>query len=315
MVAAEIRTCHKNSFSLSPMGIGLLYNPALPEFLRSYPEEVDYIEIIPDMFWTDKGRCSAPRYQETGSWVELLDEVASQFPLVSHSIGFSIGSAEIFDCQDLAQIEAWQRRYRFPWHSDHLAFNQVVDVSGTVHNASLGLPVAYDHEVLEMIADRVRWIQQTVPVPFLIENNVHFVEMRDEDMRQAEFLNRLAETACCGLLLDLHNVYTDERNNRCDPGKFLEELALTSVIEIHIAGGNEVAGMYTDSHCGACPQPVWDLLNYVVPRAPNLCGITFEFHESYYPLLKEEGLLGQISAARKAWALRPSHIQCPSQRS
>jgi uncharacterized protein len=38
--------------------------------------------------------------------------------------------------------------------------------------------------------------------------------------------------------------------------------------------------MYTDSHAGPCPQPVWDLLEDVVPRAPNLAGITFEFHDA-----------------------------------
>src|SRR5262245_40613702 len=107
MVGVEMSASHRNALSLAPLGIGLLYNPALPEFLRSHPEEIDYIEIIPDMFWTDKGRRSVPRYKETGSWVELLDEIASQFPLVAHNIGFSIGSAEIFDCEYLAQIAAW----------------------------------------------------------------------------------------------------------------------------------------------------------------------------------------------------------------
>ena len=68
--------------------------------------------------------------------------------------------------------------------------------------------------------------------------------------------------------------------------------------------------MYTDSHAGPCPGRVWELLEYVCERAPNLLGITFEFHESYYPLLEERGIEAELEAARRIWNRR--NVPCHS---
>jgi uncharacterized protein (UPF0276 family) len=76
---------------------------------------------------------------------------------------------------------------------------------------------------------------------------------------------------------------------------------MEAVIEMHIAGGNEMNGTYMDSHAGPCPDEVWELLEYAVSKAPNLRGITFEFHESYFPLLQFDGLNRQLELARRTW--------------
>ena len=68
------------------------------------------------------------------------------------------------------------------------------------------------------------------------------------------------------------------------------------------AGGNELGGVYRDSHAGPCPDAVWDLLALVVPRASRLRAITFEFHDSYYPLLGYAGIADQLGRARAIWA-------------
>ena len=46
--------------------------------------------------------------------------MAALKPVVAHSIGLSIGTAARFDQGHVAQIAEWRRRYRMPWHSDHL---------------------------------------------------------------------------------------------------------------------------------------------------------------------------------------------------
>jgi uncharacterized protein (UPF0276 family) len=281
----------------------VLYNPALPEFLRTSLDSLDYLEVIPDTFWTDRGAGSAPRYGELESWVEVLDWLVARRPVIAHNIGFSLGSAGRFDEQHVERIADWQRRYGFPWHSDHLSFVRIAGPEGhEAHNAGLAVPVPYDRELLELIAGRVEHIQRVVPIPFLIENNVYFVDIPEQEMSEPEFLNRLTARTGCGLLLDLHNLYANARNHGFDPHEFLDELDLSRVVEIHIAGGSELAGMYTDSHAGPCPEPVWELLQDVVPAAPELAAITFEFHDSYYPLLGVEGIRAQLDRARAIWA-------------
>jgi uncharacterized protein (UPF0276 family) len=34
--------------------------------------------------------------------------------------------------------------------------------------------------------------------------------------------------------------------------------------------------LLTDVHSTAVPEPVWQLLDWLVPRAPNLAGVSFE---------------------------------------
>jgi uncharacterized protein (UPF0276 family) len=290
------------TFSAIPkLGVGLLYNPALPEFLRTDLDCVDYVSIIPDMFWVDRGRTESPRYVPFESWVELLDEIAAQRPIVSHNIGLSIGSSAHLDNAYLEQIARVYEKYRFPWHSDHLSFVQVSSESGQDHNAGLAIPVPYDREVLDMIVERIGAVQNAVPVPFLLENNVYYTEFAEQDMTEPQFLNALTSLSGCGLLMDVHNLYANSRNHKFDPFAFLDQVDLSKVVEVHIAGGNDIAGMYTDSHAGPCPEPVWDLLEYVAGKAEHLCGITFEFHASYYPLLKVPGIRATLERARNIW--------------
>lgn len=288
------------------LGVGLLYNAALPEFVRSNLDSFDYLGIIPDTFWLDRGPGHPQRYEELEFWIETLDWVAASCPIVSHNIGLSIGNAGSLDFSYLEQLSLFHNRYQFPWHSDHLSFVQVRGASGDDHNAGLAVAIPYDKEMLELVASRVAVVKEKIPIPFLLENSVYFVDIPEQDMPETEFLNRLTQSSQCGLLLDLHNLYANARNHGFDALTFLDLVDLTSVVEIHIAGGDEFAGMYTDSHAGPCPEPVWELLDYAVPRTPNLRGITFEFHFSYYGLMGEAGVRAQLDRARVAWARRSS---------
>lgn len=288
--------------ALPALGVGVMYNPSLPEFLRTDLDAIDFLEITPDMFWTNHGPGSAHQYEELESWVEVLDSIVERRPVVGHNIGLSIGNAGHFDQGYVKHIASWQQRYRFPWHSDHLSFAEVTSPDGLIHNAGVALPIPLDREVLDMIVERVNLVHEIVPVPFLLENGVYFVVYPGQEMTEPQFLNELASRTGCGLLLDIHNLYANARNHQFDAFEFLRELDLTKVVETHIAGGSEFAGMYTDAHSGPCPEPVWRLLESVVPSAPNLRAITFEFHDSYYSFLGPEGVREQLARARAIFA-------------
>ncbi len=68
--------------------------------------------------------------------------------------------------------------------------------------------------------------------------------------------------------------------------------------------------MRMDSHSGPCPEAVWEMLDYVLPRAPKLRGITFEVDESYLPLIGFESVARELQRARALWDLHktPSHV-------
>lgn len=289
------------------LGVGVLYNPSLAGFLRTDLELLDYVAVIPDRFWTDRGPGRPERFVEIGAWMEVLERAAERRPLVSHSVGMSIGSAEWFDAEHLEQLARWTERFGFPWHSDHLSFARVAGEDAHTLAAGIACPVPYDREVLEMVAERVERVRRTVPAPFLLENNVYYVDLPGQEMTEPEFLDGLCDRGGCGLLLDIHNVYVNSVNHGFDARDFIRAVDLRNVVEVHIAGGSEMAGMYTDSHAGPVAGPVWELLDEVVERAPNLCGITFEFEDHYLPALGgHDGVLRELERARQAWARRPA---------
>ena len=129
---------------------------------------------------------------------------------------------------------------------------------------------------------RIREVQQRVPVPFLLENNVYYFDIPACEMDEPTFLNTLCRESGCGLVLDLHNVYTNARNHGFDAGAMLAELELEHVGEIHVAGGMELDGFYLDAHSDTMPDPVWSLLEWTLPRCPNLGGVTFELFGSWF---------------------------------
>jgi len=284
------------------LGVGILHNPVVTELLKSDPGMVDYVSIMPDLFWSDGRPGANPRFVESESWMEFIDWASGRYPLVAHSIGLSLGSATFSDDAYVEQLADWHRRYRFLWHSDHLSFAQVRSASGDEQHAAMAVPMPLDFEVLELLTTRIQALRPHLPSPFLVENAVAYLTFSDQDMTEPAFLNALVRDSGCWLLLDLHNLYTNARNHHFDASAFLRELDLDAVVEVHIAGGTEDAGMYTDAHSGPSPEPVWSLLEEIMPRTPNLKGITFEFHDSYFPVFGADGVRAQLDRARAIWS-------------
>jgi len=282
------------------LGVGLLYNPALQSFVGAQPESFDYLEIIPDREWRDRGVNSTSRYSLLEKSFNLFRRIREEKPIVCHAIGLSIGSAALFDTGHVEQIRRMHDELSFSWHSDHLSFARLPQKTHEMHTA-IALPVPYDEDVLDLLIERVKRIRDIVQCPFLLENSVYYVDVPDQEMAETEFLNRLSSESGCGILLDLHNVYVNARNHGFTPESFLRDLDLSRVVELHIAGGDSLLDFYTDSHAGPVAEPVWDLLEQTLRSAPWIRGVTFEFHESSYPLLKMDGIRAQLDHAREIW--------------
>ncbi len=282
------------------LGVGIMFNPALPDYLLTDIDTIDYLEIIPDTFWTDRGPPARPRFDEIAPYVEVLDRAAEHVPIVAHHLGLSVGTEEPADPAYVRQLADWQQRYQFPWHSDHLAVARVPGSNRREH-AGVAIPVPFDEDMLEVMVARVAEVRAAISIPFLVENSVYFLEIPEQDYTEAGFLNELSRRSGCGLLLDLHNLYANARNHRFEAVEFLAEFDLDAVVEIHIAGGSEFAGMWTDSHSGPCQEEVFELLDWVLPKLPQLRGVTFEFHHSYFPVLGNDGIAGQLARARDLW--------------
>lgn len=287
----------------APVGVGIVYQDGLRSFIQGHADVLDYLEVVPDTCWFDRGSAQGtPRYLDNQEVTRALHAVGQELPLVAHSIGQSIGSADHFDREHLAQIRRWYERFGFAWHSDHLSFHRVEH--GAV-NIGLTLPLTRDRETLDRLSARVREIRQSVPTAFLLETNVYFFDLPQQEYDEATFLNVLCRESGCGLLLDLHNVYANSINHGFSAEQLLDRLELEHVVEVHLASGFEHDGFYLDAHSGLTPEPVWALLERCLPRLTNLAGITFELFEDWIGGVDAAQLRGELVRMKDVWLRRP----------
>jgi len=64
----------------------------------------------------------------------------------------------------------------------------------------------------------------------------------------------------------------------------------------------EMDGFYLDAHSGPTPEPVWWMLEAVLPQCANLGGVTFELFGSWYEPMGEDALRRQLARVRKLWS-------------
>jgi hypothetical protein len=276
--------------------VGLLNNPVVPSVIAYAPDLVEYIDVIPDRLWYDFefGEAGGRRFRRVTGAIEELKQCAEGRILGGHCIGLSLPSAIPLDPEMVKEVTSLARELNFQWFSEHLSMFLVANGSVPNAQAGLGLPVPLDDETFDIIRDKLAALRPKLGCRLLMENTAVFTPVPDSDMTEPEFLNRLYAEAECGTLLDLHNLYVGQRNGVLSPRDYLERINPACVEEIHIAGGDEMAGFYTDSHSGLTPPEVWEWAYEFTPRFRNLRAIVFEFHESYFERLGLQGITAEL---------------------
>jgi len=290
--------------------VGLLYNPVVPTIVRHARDLVEYIDVIPDRLWYDFELAGAGggRFRRVVGAIEELKACAEGRVFGGHGIGLSLPSAIPIDVAMVDEVAAVAKDLDFQWFSEHLSMFLVAHGSVPNSQAGLGLPVAYDEETFQIIAAKLAILRRALGCDIILENGAVFTPVPDTEMTEPEFLNRLHAELDCGTLLDLHNLYVGQRNGTLSVPDYLEQLNPDCVKEIHIAGGDELAGFYMDSHSGLTPDEVWEWAYGFGPRFRNLKAIVFEFHESYFERLGLAGIVGELErmhALADALAARP----------
>ena len=274
--------------------VGLLYNPAVPLVLDALGSRVDFVEVIPDRLWYDFGAEAEARFSLSQIAIDNLRRYADGRHVIGHGIGLSLPSAMPLDEELLGEVAAVHEMLGFRWYSEHLSMFLVPGRTVPDAQAGMGLPVVLDQETLEIVAAKVRRMQQVLGCPMLMENSTIFSPLPEQEMTEPEFFNRLNAETGCGVLLDLHNLYANTLNLGMSAEAYISALDPAIVREIHLAGGDRLQGHYTDSHSRRTPVPVWDWAHDWAPRFPNLGAITFEYHESYHKRLGLEGIAEEI---------------------
>jgi uncharacterized protein (UPF0276 family) len=83
---------------------------------------------------------------------------------------------------------------------------------------------------------------------------------------------------------------------------------------VHLAGGEELFGVYSDSHSQLTPEAVWAMARSFLPCCPNLRAITFEYNETYFEFIGCQGVRGELERMHhlaQSCALSPAPTGAP----
>jgi uncharacterized protein (UPF0276 family) len=283
----------KASFRPPKLGAGMIYTPAIRTFLERRIEKFGVLEIEPQTMWLADNAIDGP-FREYRAFIEAIS--ALPVPKLVHSVGMPLGGTRRVNPDQLALIRATADRLDSPWVSEHLS------VAGTPHrSAGFLLPPLQTPEGVETAAKNIRAFAQGVGRPVAIETGVSYIRRKPFEMADGAFVAAVAEAADCGILLDLHNVYCNERNGRTTLDAFVDALPLDRVWEVHLAGGNEAEGFWLDAHCGPMPPDLAARAREIIRTLPNLGAINFEIYETFLEGMAESTLDAILDELQDIW--------------
>lgn len=227
--------------------------------------------------------------------------------MVVHGVELSIGSAHGWNTAYLEMLDCFQASWPFLWHSEHLGFQTISGDHGETLEVGVPLPVPPTREAVDLVAERSALIRKRYGVPFLLENPAYYISGIPADPEIADdigLIGAIMDRGDCSLLLDLHNIHCNAINHGFDPYELLERVPMERVLEIHVAGGSERDGFWMDAHNNRVADRVWDLLEYTLPRAPNLGGIVFEMLDEFAPRLGVDAISEELDRVRDIWNRR-----------
>lgn len=241
--------------SFTGVGFGLRWE-FLDELLAALGDgtfaDVPFFEVSPE------------NYMRRGGYIpSSLELVAEHVPIITHGLMMSLGGLDAFDTHYFDELRRFVRRFRSPWHSDHLCFS---GIGGRIlHDL---LPMPQTRKAARHVARRVREARDRLEIPFAIENISFYAHLGEPELEETEFIASILDEADCGLLLDVNNVFVNGQNHDFDPRAWLERIDPGRVMQIHIAGHayREDDGLIVDTHGARVIDPVYDLLTATVAR-------------------------------------------------
>jgi uncharacterized protein len=288
--------------TISPLGVGLQYNPELIGWFPFLEQSLDAMEILfdsvmgpldgPGLMWPDAA--------------DALDAAAERFVLVGHSnYGGDFGFDPLDTTSAVRRHVPLAKRFGVTWVSNHCFYGDAswADVWSS--------PLQFSRAEVVRVAARARRLQEMYGVRLAHENAAYYRTCPGSEMPEEEFLARVIEQSGTYLHLDLHNLYANAVNHGASGysiERFLSTIPLDRVIAIHIAGGRRSDGLYHDLHDTVVPDPVWDLLDDVLPRSrPGAVILEYEsqaLFEGDEELDRERTIdliLSDLECARHAW--------------
>jgi len=264
--------------NLAKLGIGLGFREQFRASVFLNQDKIDFLEITTDHYID-----AAPQKLEE---LKLLKE---HFPLIPHSLDLSLGSAEGIDEDYLEKVARLVEFTEPEWFSDHLCFTK----SGGVKIGHLA-PVPYTNEAVDVFVRNISKVKARIKTPLVLENITYLVRFPSSEMSEAEFIKTILEETGCGLLLDVTNLYINSQNFGFDWRRFLDEIPLNRVVQLHFVGSHRHGQRLIDAHAHRTEEEIWKVFDEVTNRC-EIKGAILERDENFPPF---EEILEELETAR-----------------
>jgi hypothetical protein len=264
--------------TLPSAGFGLGLRTAHYEAIAAERPAVDWFEILTENYLVPGGRP-----------LQWLDRIGADYPLAMHGVSLSVGSTDPLDLDYLRAVKALAQRVAPLWISDHLCWTGVAGKN--LHDL---LPLPYTEPALRHVVARVQAAQELLGQRILLENVSSYVEFKDAEMTEWEFLAQVARQADCLILLDVNNIYVSACNHGFAADNYLTGIPAERVQQIHLAGHSHCGEYIIDTHDAPVADPVWALYERAVGRLGPVA--TMIERDDRIPPLAE--LLAELERAR-----------------
>lgn len=231
----------------------------------------------------------------------FLEQIAPHYPMSFHGIGLSLGGHEKINKQHLKKLKTLIDRFQPALVSDHLSW---CSLQGNFFNDLL--PVPYTKEALHCFIDNINQVQDFLQRQILVENPSSYLQYKEMEMSEPEFINEISKQTGCGLLLDLNNIYVSATNQDFSVEQYLAVIDHQTVQEIHLAGFTEQkidnSTLLIDTHSTFVKQAVWDIYQQFIHESKTYAVTLIEWDleiPCLATLMKEAGKATNIREALK----------------
>jgi uncharacterized protein (UPF0276 family) len=284
------------------LGVGIVAVAGLDLMWEEIADLVDVVEVEPQTLWEPDAQTGWRLCDRAFAWLEQLTK-----PKICHGVGFPVGGSEPPDPAGVMLAATSAKRLGAAHWSEHLSLNRA-RIGGISVEAGFLLPPLQTWATIDAAAEHIAAYRQQLDRPFLIETGANYLRPVPEELPDGDFIAHVVERGDCGILLDLHNLWTNERNGRQSVSDVLAALPLERVLEVHLAGGFEMAGYYLDAHAGAVPAALLDIAAAVLPRLPNVRALVYESLPEQLLSLGPPAVRDQLESLRRL-------LECPQRAS
>ena len=282
------------------LGVGLIYWPELAPLFDA-DGLVDVLELEPQTLWEKRETSIGPAYHVNEGLLRAL--AARPQAKLLHGVGQPLGGT-VDD--PIEYLKPWSLAIEAldpAWISEHLSFNRV-RIGESVVNTGFLLPPSQTSASIEVAANNIRRFSHALRQPVAVETGVNYFKRGHNELSDGEYFSAVANQADCGILLDMHNLWCNEKNGRARVVETLEQLPLERVWEVHLAGGMELNDYWLDAHSDVVPPALIDLTAELMPKLPAVGAITFEILPSHLGRVGLDRVARQLEELRRLWALR-----------